>query len=360
MATINNFLKYAVNMGASDLHLSPGSAPLIRVNGELKALKWNPLDAKETLQLIGEVLTPEQQKTFSKQLDLDFCYEAPNVGTFRANILKQRNGIDAVFRIIPTRIRALEELGLPRIAKDLTHLHHGLILVTGSAGNGKSTTLAAMVDYINSKRRLHIITIEDPIEFVHSSKLANVSQREVKMHTEDFSIALRASLREDPDVILIGELRDLETISLAITAAETGHLVFGTLHTRTAAKTVDRLIDVYPANQQNQIRTQLADCIRGVISQQLIPRADGKGRVMAYEVLVGTPAVANLIREGKTFQIPSLMQIGTKEGMCMMDQCLSRLLAANVITEEEAMYRAESKKLVMPNQKGTGGGGKNA
>jgi twitching motility protein PilT len=360
MATINNFLKYAVNMGASDLHLSPGSAPLIRINGELRSLKWNPLEPKETLQLIGEVLTPEQQKTFSRQLDLDFCYEAPNVGTFRANILKQRNGIDAVFRIIPTRIRSMEELGLPRIAKDLTHLHHGLILVTGSAGNGKSTTLAAMVDYINSKRRLHIITIEDPIEFVHISKLANVSQREVKMHTEDFSTALRASLREDPDVILIGELRDLETISLAITAAETGHLVFGTLHTRTAAKTVDRLIDVYPANQQNQIRTQLSDAIRGVISQQLIPRADGKGRVMAYEVLVGTPAVANLIREGKTFQIPSLMQIGSKEGMCMMDQCLARLLADGMITEEEALYRAENRKMVMPSQKGNVTGGKNA
>ena len=360
MATINNFLKYAVNMGASDLHLSPGSAPLIRINGELRPLKWNALEPKETLQLIGEVLTPEQQKVFSKELDLDFCYEAPNVGTFRANILKQRNGIDAVFRIIPTRIRSLEELGLPRIAKDLTHLHHGLILITGSAGNGKSTTLAAMVDYINSKRRLHIITIEDPIEFVHPQKLANVSQREVKMHTQDFSTALRASLREDPDVILIGELRDLETISLAITAAETGHLVFGTLHTRTAAKTVDRLIDVYPANQQNQIRTQLADAIRGVISQQLIPRADGKGRVMAYEVLVGTPAVANLIREGKTFQIPSLMQIGTKEGMCMMDQCLARLLADGVISEEEALYRAENKKTVLPSQKGSGPGGKNA
>ena len=359
MATINNFLKYAVNMGASDLHLSPGSAPLIRINGELRSLKWNPLEPKETLLLIGEALTPEQQKIFSRQLDLDFCYEAPNVGTFRANILKQRNGVDAVFRIIPTRIRSMDELGLPRIAKDLTHLHHGLILVTGSAGNGKSTTLAAMVDYINSKRRLHIITIEDPIEFVHSSKLANVSQREVKMHTADFSTALRASLREDPDVILIGELRDLETISLAITAAETGHLVFGTLHTRTAAKTVDRLIDVYPANQQNQIRTQLSDAIRGVISQQLIPRADGKGRVMAYEVLVGTPAVANLIREGKTFQIPSLMQIGTKEGMCMMDQCLARLLADGMITEEEALYRAENKKMVMPSQKGTGTGGKN-
>ena len=353
MATINNFLQYAVNMGASDLHLSAGAAPLMRVNGELKPLKWNVLDAKETLQLIGEVLTPEQQKSFSKQLDLDFCYEAPNIGSFRANILKQRNGVDAVFRIIPTAIRPLEELGLPRVVQDLTHYHHGLILVTGSAGNGKSTTLAAMIDYINARRRLHIITIEDPIEFVHLPKMASISQREVKSHTESFASALRASLREDPDVILIGELRDLETISMAITAAETGHLVFGTLHTRTAAKTVDRIIDVFPANQQNQIRTQLSEALRGVISQQLIPRADGKGRAMAFEVLVSNPAVANLIREGKTFQIPSLMQIGAKEGMCLMDQCLYKLFTERIISEEEAMYRIENKRLL----KGAASGG---
>jgi twitching motility protein PilT len=358
MPGINNFLQYAVNVGASDLHLSVGSVPLIRVHGELRPLKWNVLEAKDTLQLIGEVLTAEQQKIFSKHLDLDFCYEAPNIGSFRANILKQRNGVDAVFRIIPTNIRSLDDLGLPRIVRDLTHFHHGLILVTGSAGNGKSTTLAAMIDHINSKRRLHIITIEDPIEFVHPPKLANVSQREVKSHTENFASALRASLREDPDVILIGELRDLETISLAITAAETGHLVFGTLHTRTASKTVDRIIDVFPANQQNQIRTQLSEALRGVISQQLIPRADGKGRTVAYEILVSTPAVANLIREGKTFQIPSLMQIGAKEGMCLMDQCLGRLLKERVITEEEAMYRVENKKLLMP-KSSTNGGPKN-
>jgi twitching motility protein PilT len=357
MPNINNFLQYAVSMGASDLHLSCGSVPLMRVHGELRPLKWNVLDAKETLQLIAEVLTPEQQRIFSKQLDLDFCYEAPNIGSFRANILKQRNGVDAVFRIIPTEIRPLENLGLPRTVKELTHHHHGLVLVTGSAGNGKSTTLAAMIDHINSRRRLHIITVEDPIEFVHPPKQANISQREIKSHTESFSTALRASLREDPDVILIGELRDLETISMAITAAETGHLVFGTLHTRTAAKTIDRIIDVFPANQQNQIRTQLSETLRGVISQQLIPRADGKGRVVAYEILVGTPAVSNLIREGKTFQIPSLMQIGAKDGMCLMDQCLSRLLTERMITEEEAMYRTENKRLLAAAQKSAAGNG---
>jgi twitching motility protein PilT len=355
MPNINNFLQYCVNMGASDLHISSGCVPQMRVHGELRPLKFNKLTPKETVSLIGEILRPEQQQYFSKNLDLDFCYEAANIGSFRANIFKQRNGIDAVFRIIPTKIRTLEELGLPRIVKDLTHYHHGLILVTGSAGNGKSTTLAAMIDYINSKRKLHIVTIEDPIEFVHPKKMANISQREVKLHTESFATALRASLREDPDVILIGELRDLETISMAITAAETGHLVFGTLHTRTAAKTVDRIIDVFPSNQQNQIRTQLSEALRGVISQQLVPRADGKGRALSYEILVSTPAVANLIREAKTFQIPSLMQIGSKEGMCLMDHCLQRMLAEKLITEEEAMYRIENKKGLTQKLNPTGG-----
>jgi len=355
MPNINNFLQYCVNVGASDLHISSGSAPLMRVNGELRQLKYKALSPTECVNLIGEILQPLQQQFFSAHLDLDFCYEAPGIGTFRANIFKQRNGVDAVFRIIPTKIRPLEELGLPRIVKDLTHYHHGLILVTGSAGNGKSTTLAAMIDYINSKRKLHIVTIEDPIEFVHPKKLANISQREIKLHTQSFASALRASLREDPDVILIGELRDLETISMAITAAETGHLVFGTLHTRTAAKTVDRIIDVFPSNQQNQIRTQLAEALRGVISQQLVPRADGKGRALAYEILVATPAVANLIREAKTFQIPSLMQIGSKEGMCLMDHCLQKLLAERVISEEDAIFRLENKKGIPQNSEAKGG-----
>ncbi len=346
MPGLNNFLQYAVSMGASDLHISIGCPPMMRVNGELRPLKWKPLTAKESLSLIGEILNPEQQRFFTERLDLDFCHEVANVGSFRANVLKQRNGVDAVFRVIPSQIKPMDDLGLPRIVKDLTHYHNGLILITGSAGNGKSTTLAAMIDYINSGRRLHIITIEDPIEFVHVPKTANISQREVKMHTETFASALRASLREDPDVILIGELRDLETISMAITAAETGHLVLGTLHTRTAAKTVDRIIDIFPANQQNQIRSQLSEALRGVITQQLVPRADGKGRALAYEVLVGTPAVANLIRESKTFQIPSLMQIGSKEGMSLMDQSLFSLFQNGIISQDEAMLRMENRRMI--------------
>jgi twitching motility protein PilT len=261
-------------------------------------------------------------------------------------VLKQRKGVDAIFRIIKNEIPALDKLGFPDVVKQLTHHHQGLVLVTGPSGCGKSTTLASMIDYINSERKLHIITVEDPIEYVHPNKMANVTQREVKSHTESFASALKASLREDPDVILIGEMRDHETISMAITAAETGHLVLGTLHTRNAHKTVDRIIDAFPPQQQNQIRAMVSESLRGVVSQQLIPRADGNGRVLAYEVLVGGLAIANLIREGKTFQIPSLMQIGVKEGMMLMDQCLAKLLAAKAITYEQAFMRAENKKLI--------------
>ena len=346
MAKLDNFLRYALTVGASDLHISVGVPPLMRINGELKPLKWNPLTEKEAKEIIGEILKKEQQELFSKTFDIDFCYEAPGIGNFRANILKQRKGIDGVFRIIASTIRTLEELDFPQIVKDLTHYHHGLILVTGSVGSGKSTTLAAMIDYINAHRKLHIITVEDPIEFIHYNKSSNVTQREVKQHTENFGSALRASLREDPDVILIGEMRDLETISMAITAAETGHLVLGTLHTRNAGKTVDRIIDVFPAAQQNQIRAMLAESLRGVISQQLVPRADGSGRVCAYEIMVVTPAIANLIREAKTYQIPSLMQMGAKEGMVLMDQSLARLHASNRISYEEALFRVESKKMI--------------
>lgn len=346
MAKLDNFLRYANMMGASDLHINVGSPPFIRLHGELKPCKANALTPQDTLALVGEILTPEQQRHFTKHLELDFCYEAEGVGNFRANILKQRKGVDGVFRVITSEILTLDELGLPRIVKNLTHNHHGLVLVTGSVGSGKSTTLAAMIDYINGQRQLHILTVEDPIEFIHVNKLSNVNQREVKQHTETFASALRASLREDPDVILIGEMRDLETISMAITAAETGHLVFGTLHTRNAAKTVDRIIDAFPAGQQNQIRLMLSESLRGVISQQLIPRADGKGRALAYEILVGTPAVANLIREGKTFQIPSLMQIHTKDGMMLMDQCLAKLVKAGTISYDEAILRADSKKVI--------------
>jgi twitching motility protein PilT len=346
MAKIDNFLKYAASVGASDLHLVTGTTPLMRVHGELRPLKTNPLTGKDTLALVAEILTSEQKDHFTKNLDLDFCYDVPGMGRFRANVLKQRKGVDAVFRIIPNEIPTLASLGFPEVVRNLTHHHQGMVLVTGPAGCGKTTTLASMVDYINSERRVHIITVEDPIEYVHSNKMANVTQRETKRHTESFASALKASLREDPDVILIGEMRDLETVQMAITAAETGHLVLGTLHTRSAPKTVDRIIDVFPPSQQNQIRAMLAESLRGVISQQLIPRADGQGRVLAYEVLVGGLAIANLIRDGKTFQIPSLMQIGVKEGMVLMDQTLAKLLAAKQITYDQAFLRAENKKLI--------------
>jgi twitching motility protein PilT len=347
MAKIDNFLKYAAVIQASDLHVATGTTPLVRIHGELKPLKTAPLSAKDALDLITEILTPEQRDIFFNNLDIDFCYEAAGIGRFRTNILKQRKGIDAVFRVISPKVPTIDELGFPQVVKDLTLHHQGLVLVTGPSGCGKSTTLAAMIDHINSSRKLHIITVEDPIEYVHPNKMSNVTQREVKRHTETFNTAMRASLREDPDVILIGEMRDLETISMAITAAETGHLVFGTLHTRNAAKTVDRVIDAFPPDQQNQIRAMVAGSLRGIITQQLVPHIDGKGRVLAYEILIGTLPVSNLIREGKTFQIPSVMQIGVKEGMVMMDQCLTRLVASKAISYEQALLRAESKKAIV-------------
>ena len=346
MAKIDNLLKYAGSLGASDLHIAAGSTPLMRVHGDLRPLKMNPMEAKETLALIGEILTTEQKEAFSRDLDLDFCYDAPGVGRFRGNVLKQRLGVDAVFRIISPVIPSLEELGFPESVKKLTHYHQGLVLVTGPSGCGKSTTLASMIHFINANKHLHIITVEDPIEYLHANNMANVTQREVRRHTEGFASALRAALREDPDVILVGEMRDLETIQMAITAAETGHLVLGTLHTRSAAKTVDRIIDAFPPSQQNQIRAMLSESLRGVIAQQLVPRADGSARVLAYEMMVTSMAISNLIREGKTFQIPSLMQIGVKEGMVLMDQTLAKLVTSKVITYDQAMARAENKKLI--------------
>lgn len=346
MAQLDKLLKFAATSGASDLHIAAGTVPLLRVHGDLKPLKMNALEPKDTVALISEILNSEQKDSFAQDLDIDFCYDAPEVGRFRANILKQRKGVDAVFRVISDKIPTLEQLGFPSVVRDLTNYHQGLVLVTGPSGCGKSTTLASMIDHINSHRKLHIITVEDPIEYIHPIKLANVTQREVKRHTETFASALRASLREDPDVILIGEMRDLETIQMAITAAETGHLVLGTLHTRSAAKTVDRIIDAFPPEQQNQIRIMVSESIRGVVSQQLIPRADGKGRVMAYELMVGSLAIANLIREAKTFQIPSLMQIGVKEGMILMDQNLSKLVQSKTISYEQAIVRAENKKII--------------
>ncbi len=347
MARIDNLLKYACSIGASDVHVSPDASPMLRLHGLLKQVKGNLYSAQETASLIQEILTPVQKEHFEKNLELDFCYDAAGIGRFRTNVLKQRKGIQAVFRVILSQIPALQSLGFPDVVTSFTRFHQGMILVTGPSGCGKSTTLAALIDHINRHEKVHIITVEDPIEFVHSNQLASVTQREVKRDTENFASALRAALREDPDVILVGEMRDLETISMAITAAETGHLVFGTLHTKNAGKTVDRIIDAFPPSNQSQIRTMLSESIRAVLCQQLVPRADGKGRVPAYEILLANMAVSNLIRDGKTFQIPSVMQLATKEGMISMDQCLSKLVASRTITYEQAVLRAESKKAIM-------------
>jgi len=343
VAQIDALLLRALDYGASDLHLRAGMRPLIRLHGRLQPLpEVGSPDGYETALLA--ILTESQRQTFATRNDLDFAYEIPGVARFRVNFLRQHQGVGAVFRLLPSRICTLEELGLPPVVYSLARLEQGLVLVTGPTGSGKSTTLAAIIDYINQEHDKHIVTIEDPLEFIHPSKKSLVTQREVGAHTLSFAAALRAVVREDPDIILLGELRDLETISLAITAAETGHLVFGTLHTRTAASSVDRLIDVFPPDQQSQIRTMLAETLKGVIAQQLLIRADGQGRVVAVEILVGTTALANLIREGKTYQIPSLIQTGRRDGMQTMDQAILEHLRRKQITPQEAYRRAIDKE----------------
>jgi twitching motility protein PilT len=344
VAQIDALLLCALDCGASDLHLRAGTCPLIRLHGRLQPLPGvDNSDGYEAAVLA--ILTESQRQTFALRNDLDFAYEIPGIARFRVNLLRQHKGVGAVFRLLPSHIRALEELGLPQVVYALARLEQGLVLVTGPTGSGKSTTLAAIIDYINQEHDKHIVTIEDPLEFIHASKKSLVTQREVGAHTLSFAAAVRAVVREDPDVILLGELRDLETIALAITAAETGHLVFGTLHTRTAASTVDRLIDVFPPNQQGQIRTMLAETLKGVIAQQLLIRADGQGRVIAVEILVGTTALANLVREGKTYQIPSLIQTGRREGMQTMDQAILEHLRSKQITPQEAYRKAIDKAI---------------
>lgn len=344
MAKIDAFFKYMIENDASDLHLSAGCRPKIRKHGELEEIKYQELTNDMLKILLFEIITEEQKKRFLEKKDLDFAYEIPGVARFRANYFYQKRGLGAVFRLIPSKILSVQELNLPESVLRFTKLSKGLVLVTGPTGSGKSTTLAAMIDYINSTRKDHILTIEDPVEFVHVNKQCLVNQREVSTHTESFSAALRAALREDPDVILVGEMRDLETIELAITAAETGHLVFGTLHTNSAAKTVDRIIDAFPAGQQAQIRTMLSESLKGVISQQLLKRCDKPGRVAALEILFVNSAIANLIREGKTFQIPSMIQTGKGEGMQLMDQSIMDLLMQKVISPDEAYLKANDKK----------------
>src|SRR5919198_3828013 len=338
MAKIDAFFKLMNEQGASDLHLAAGSQPILRIRGEMERVKYKVLENDELRAMLYEITPEEKIKLFEETGDIDFGYEIPGIARFRANFFRQVNGAGAVFRLIPSSIWTAEHLGLPRIVTQLAMLHKGLVLVTGPTGSGKSTTLAAIIDYANKHRKDHIITIEDPLEFVHRSQGCIVNHREVGRHTHSFASALRAALREDPDIILVGEMRDLETIQLAIEAAATGHLVFGTLHTQSATKTVDRIIDVFPANQQEQIRSTLSDSLKAVIAQTLFKRVDVKGRCAALEILICTPACANLIRENKTFQIPSVIQTGRKYGMQSLDSSIEDVLKQGWISSEEA-YR---------------------
>ncbi len=348
MAKIDAFFKLMNDQGASDLHMVAGQQPILRINGEMERVKYAVLKDKELKELLYEIAPENKIKIFEETGDVDFAHEIPDVSRYRANFFRQKEGVGAVFRRIPTKVLTVEELGLPEITKKLSMLNRGLILVTGPTGSGKSTTLAAMIDYANRNRKGHIITVEDPIEFVHKSYGCVVNHREVGTHTTSFRAALRGALREDPDIILVGELRDLETISLAIEAADTGHLVFGTLHTPSAANTVDRIIDVFPANQQAQIRATLSETLKAVIAQNMFRRADGKGRVVAFEVLINTPAVSNLIRESKTFQLPSLIQTGKKFGMLSLDDAIYDHMKAGRITAIAAYDRAAEKQRFFP------------
>ena len=335
MAKIDELFRIMVEKGASDLHLSSGAPPLLRLHGDMVAIEGKPaLDNAGIQELVFEIINDKQKRSFVENWELDCSYHIPNLSRFRVNVFMQRRGMGAVFRVIPTEILSADKLGLPENVTKLVECDRGLILVTGPTGSGKSTTLAAMIDAINRHEQAHILTIEDPIEFVHENQMSLINQREVGSHTKSFAKALKAALREDPDIILVGEMRDLETIELAMTAAETGHLVFGTLHTNSAAKTVDRIIDAFPQAQQAQVRVMLAESLRGVVAQTLFPRADKPGRVAALEILINTFAVANLIREGKTFQIPSVMQTSAASGMQTFQTALKRLVDEGKLTKE--------------------------
>jgi twitching motility protein PilT len=344
---VDQYLMIGRESGASDIHLAVSSCPAWRRFGALEPiwLQAPVLTAADTERLAASFLTDAQWQAMADRGDIDFAY-SNSFGRFRACVVKQRLGYDLTFRIINSQVQTMAELGLPPQLKLLTQYHNGLVLVTGSVGSGKSTTLAALVEEVNLTRRDHIITLEDPIEYIIPSKSCHVTQREVHTHTVSFAAALRGALREDPDVIMVGEMRDLETISLAITASETGHLVLGTLHTSNAARTLDRLLDVFPTDQRDQIRVMVSESLRGIISQQLVPRADNTGRCLAMEILMNNPAVGNLIREGKTFMLPGVIQTGKKQGMQLMDDSILQLCEAGFITVEEAMYRAENKTLM--------------
>ena len=344
MARIDTFFRFMMENQASDLHLSTGNQPILRINGELVRIDSPILENDDLKALVYEIAPETKIKTYEETGDIDFGYEYPGMARFRANFFNQKNGIAAVFRLIPTKIYTMEDLGLPPVLKKFAMLHKGMVLVTGPTGSGKSTTLAAMIDYCNLHRKDHIITVEDPIEFVHKSQNCLVNHREVGLHTRSFASALKGALREDPDIVLVGEMRDLETIELALTAAATGHLVFGTLHTSNAPKTIDRIIDVFPTNQQNQIRTTLAESLKGVVAQNLFRRIDKPGRVAALEILVVDSPIANLIREAKTHQIPGMMQVGKKKGNQPLDDAIIEHLRGARISPEEAYEKAIDKK----------------
>ena len=344
---VDDYLHIGQKADASDIHLGVNAPPIWRLQGILQPV-WPDaprLTAEETAALAEGFLPEVHKAQVAERGDADFAYQT-DFGRFRTSVVRQRLGIDIVFRIINTRVRSMDDLGLPEHLKLLTRYQNGLILVTGSVGSGKSTTLAALVEQINIERREHIITLEDPIEYIFEPKGCHMTQREVHTHTVSFGAALRGALREDPDVIMIGEMRDLETISLAITASETGHLVLGTLHTGNASRTLDRLLDVFPVDQQEQIRIMVSESLRGIVSQQLVPRADGTGRVLALETLTNTPAVANVIREAKTYMLPGIIQTGKKQGMQLMDDALTDLFVRGIISGEEALARADQKQLM--------------
>jgi len=340
---ITELLAFSVKNKASDLHLSAGLPPIIRVDGEMRKLNIPALEHKEVHALIFEIMNDKQRKEYEENLEADFSFEVKGLSRFRVNAFMQNRGAAAVLRTIPSEILSLDDLGAPQIFKEIINQPTGIILVTGATGSGKSTTLAAMVDHINSTKREHILTIEDPIEFVHENKLCVLNQREVHRDTHSFNNALRSALREDPDIILVGELRDLETIRLAISAAETGHLVFGTLHTNSAPKTIDRLIDVFPAAEKSMIRSMMSESLRAVISQTLLKKVGG-GRVAAHEIMLGIPAIRNLIREDKVPQMYSVIQTGQSHGMQTMDQCLQKLVAKGLITVQDAAAKSIDKK----------------
>jgi twitching motility protein PilT len=348
MAKIDAFFKLMHEQGASDLHLVAGQPPALRIRGEIERVKFKVLTSDDLRTMLYEITPEHKIKTFEETGDMDFGYEIPGLARYRANYFMHKNGVGAVFREIPNTIATAEQLGLPPVVSKLAMLPRGLVLVTGPTGSGKSTTLAAVIDVANRSRKDHIITIEDPIEFVHQSQTCIINQREIGIHTKSFSASLRGALREDPDIILVGEMRDLETISLAVEAATTGHLVFSTLHTSSATKTVDRVVEVFPAQEQGLIRSTLADGLRAVISQVLFKRMDKLGRIVALEIMIATPGVRNLIREAKSHQIPSMIQTGKKYGMTLLDDSIMDLFKRGVIGAEDAYAKSNDKARFRP------------